>query len=96
MLLKTKNMLESVPLQAAIALGHRSLVRNSVKYLETVNHFRKTFYFRWDQVKIFKGCLPQILIGPLLNTLSQMFDWVFNTPLNQVSERDPDWADVYA
>ena len=25
-----------------------------------------------DQVKLFKGCLPQILIGPFLNTLSQM------------------------
>ena len=23
--------------------------------------------------KFFKGCLPQILLGPLLNTLSQMF-----------------------
>ena len=25
-----------------------------------------------DQVKFFKGCLPQILLGPFLNTLSQM------------------------
>ena len=27
-----------------------------------------TKYSRVDQVKIFKGCLPQILLGPLLNT----------------------------
>ena len=27
-------------------------------------------YSRMDQVKAFKGCLPQILLGPLLNTLS--------------------------
>ena len=28
---------------------------------------------RMDQVKFFKGCLPQDLLSPLLNTLSQMF-----------------------
>ena len=27
---------------------------------------------RMDQVKFFKGCLPQILLGPFLNTLSHM------------------------
>ena len=26
-----------------------------------------------DQVKFFKGCLPQILLGPFLNTLSHMW-----------------------
>ena len=25
-----------------------------------------------DQVKFFKGCLPQILLSPFLNTLTQM------------------------
>ena len=25
-----------------------------------------------DQVKFFKGCLPQILLGPFLNTLAHM------------------------
>ena len=25
-----------------------------------------------NQVKFFKGCLPQILLGPFLNTLSQV------------------------
>ena len=28
---------------------------------------RRTYHF-----KFFKGCLPQILLGPFLNTLSQM------------------------
>ena len=27
---------------------------------------------RMDQVRFFKGCLPQIFLGPFLNTLSQM------------------------
>ena len=30
-------------------------------------------YSRMDQVKLFKGCLPQILIGPFLNTLTHIF-----------------------
>ena len=29
-------------------------------------------YSRKDQVKFFKGCLPQILLGPFLNTLHQI------------------------
>ena len=29
-------------------------------------------------LKFFKGCLPQILPGPFLNTLFQMFDSVLN------------------
>ena len=29
-------------------------------------------YSRIDQVKFFKGCLPQILLGPFLKTLSQL------------------------
>ena len=28
---------------------------------------------KWNKVKIFKGCFPQILLGPL-NTLSQMIN----------------------
>ena len=28
-----------------------------------------TGYSRMDQVKFFKDCLPQILLGPFLNTL---------------------------
>ena len=27
-------------------------------------------YSRMDRVKFFKGCLPQILVGPFLNTLT--------------------------
>ena len=28
---------------------------------------------KMDQAKFFKGCLPQVLLGPFLNTLLQMF-----------------------
>ena len=31
-----------------------------------------TKYSRMDQVKFFKGCLPQILLGPFLNILSHI------------------------
>ena len=31
-----------------------------------------------DQVKFFKGCLPQTLLGPFLNTLSDIFDKSLN------------------
>ena len=31
-----------------------------------------TKYSRMDQVKFFKGCLPQVLLGPFLNTLSHL------------------------
>ena len=31
-----------------------------------------TKYSRIDEVKFFKGCLPQILLGPFLNTWTQM------------------------
>ena len=30
----------------------------------------KVFNSRMGQVKVFKGCLPQILLGPFLNTLT--------------------------
>ena len=40
-----------------------------IMILKTMNiHFRKTAI----SLQIFKGCLPQILLGLLLNTLSQM------------------------
>ena len=32
-------------------------------------------YLRMDQVKFFRGCLPQILFGPFLNTLSLLWPW---------------------
>ena len=28
-----------------------------------------------DQVKFFRGCLPHILLGPLLNTLTHLIKW---------------------
>ena len=34
-------------------------------------------YSRMDQVKFFKGCLPQILLCPILNTLSHMLRHTF-------------------
>ena len=40
-----------------------------------------TKYSKMDQVKFFKGCLPQISFGSFLNTLSQMSDWVLNISL---------------
>ena len=30
-----------------------------------------------DQVKLFKGCIPQVLLGPFLNTLTQMMFYPF-------------------
>ena len=35
-------------------------------------------YSRMDQVKIFKGRLPQVLLGPFLNILTQMY-FVFSS-----------------
>ena len=32
----------------------------------------ESMYSRMDQVKVFKGCLPQNLLGLFLNTLSHM------------------------
>ena len=32
-----------------------------------------TKYSRMDQVKFFKGCFPQILLGRFLNTVSHIF-----------------------
>ena len=34
-------------------------------------------YSSVDQVKFLKVCLPQILLGPLLNTLSHIYDELF-------------------
>ena len=36
-------------------------------------------YLRMDQVNFF-GCLPQILLGPLLNTLSLMVQCYMDSP----------------
>ena len=33
-----------------------------------------TNHSRMDEVKFVEGCLPQILLGPFLNTLSQMLN----------------------
>ena len=46
--------------------------------MKTWIYFIKEYYATCDKgrlyhLKIFKGCLPQILFGPFLNTLTQMF-----------------------
>ena len=49
-------------------------------------------YSRMDQVKFFKGCLPQILLGPFLNTSTQI-KIVLNNDTN--GERKP-WIKMKA
>ena len=44
---------------------------------------REANYSRMDQVKFFKGCLPQILLGLFLNTLSHVL--ILVEPLMHVS-----------
>ena len=39
----------------------------------SLNEIYGTKNSRMDQVIFFKGCLPQILLGPFLNTFSHMF-----------------------
>ena len=41
-------------------------------YIRGKSFINGTKYSRMDQVKSFKGCLPQILLGPFLNTLTQI------------------------
>ena len=36
------------------------------------NCFNRSYHFNF-----FKGCLPQILLGPFINTLSHLFIWAF-------------------
>ena len=38
-------------------------------------HGYGTKYTRMNQVKCFKGCLPQISLGPFFNTLSHIMGW---------------------
>ena len=45
----------------------------NLKELPSVNHLSNgTKLSRMHQVNFFKRCLPQILLGPLLNTLCQI------------------------
>ena len=52
--------------------------RNVVDYMEQRQYWTwllipyESMYSRMDQVKVFKGCLPQNLLGLFLNTLSHM------------------------
>ena len=59
------------------------------KFGDSANGFIKLFsvciflckyeskYSRMEQVKFFKGCLPQVLLGPFLNTLPHMYICVY-------------------
>ena len=62
-------------------IGWESSLTYTTRLLLTVNpkDWRdKISSKKVDQVKFFKGCLPQILLGLLLNTLCLMKHWVDN------------------
>ena len=48
--------------------------RDLLKFLIDINYSIER-YSRMDQTTFFKGCLPQILLGPFLNTLSHISPW---------------------
>ena len=43
----------------------------------------KKFEKQAISLQIFKGCLPQILLGPFLNTLPHLCIWLFNRKLQE-------------
>ena len=62
----------------------RTILRRYYNILAACLETYEAKYWRMDQVrsrpypfKFFKGCLPQILLGPLLNTLSHMKGFPF-------------------
>ena len=50
------------------------LIKN---WADRVGIFRSR-YSRMDKVKFFKGCVPQILLGPFLNTLTRLINALLN------------------
>ena len=44
----------------------------------TVKPLDERKYSRMDRVKFFKGCIPQILLGPFLDTLPYLPDGVIS------------------
>ena len=57
------------------------LVKRNFSSKDHSTRFRKYHVYqshvndiKWYKVKFFKGCFPQILLGPFLNTLSQMIN----------------------
>ena len=44
----------------------------------TVKPLDERKYSRMDRVKFFKGCIPQILLGPFLDTLPYLADGVIS------------------
>ena len=78
---------------------------NGTKYsrMDQVKFVEDSLYKIWrDTVflsrpypfKFFKGCLPQILLGPFVNTLSQMLFGKFVRPNNEMP-RSWKWYIVY-
>ena len=56
----------------------------------------ETKYSRMDQErilkKVFKGCFPQILLGPFMNTLSQMYLLEVSVLINSFMDQKKDSA----
>ena len=64
------------------------------KFLGKARELNGSRYSRMDQVKIFKGCLPQILLGPFLNTLTQIWEELkskshLETPKSNITRLQP-------
>ena len=56
-------------------IGLKDISNGKLIHLFTTSSWLTTFGIkcsRMDQLKSFKGCLPQILLGPFLNTLSYL------------------------
>ena len=51
-------------------------------------------YSRMDQVKFFKGCLPQMLLGPFLNTLPHISFNISLRLLKKLKEKDEKQLDL--
>ena len=54
-------------------IGAKYSKMDQVKFVEDILDKCVVCWGRPYHFKFFKGCLPQILLGPFLNTLSQMF-----------------------
>ena len=55
-----------------VSSSHSVYLPENEKVIESENILKARTYSRMDQVKFFKGCLPQFLLGPFLNTLTQI------------------------
>ena len=62
----------------------RNQKSSSVFIIEFLQFFG-TKYSRMNQVKLYKGCLPQTLPGPFLNTLTYLLDPILRFMTNIAS-----------